>query len=463
MVRTRRRGSAHPAAGLALHFRATPYDASTTYIRHTCATVVRTTTAGGVAVATVVAWTGTESRALRDAYRLSQSKFAAKLGTTTRTVQRWEAGKPIGWANQADLDTMLANAPEGVVAVFERLLDDQEGDVKRRAFITTATTAAVGVTAAFDPGRADALATGSGKPDEWALAHVRSTLYAAMTLDDSMGSPAAQGITEAQLALTESMLRECPDALRPELLSLRGEWIAFAGCLAWDCGDHSRAAAMYHEAREIAHDAEDSDLGAYIHCHLSQLAIWQQRPRIAMDHAAAARSWVAQSDDRHLRAYVDLRLAEAAAISGQQQASTTALESASHAAAELEPATPAQSRAYFTSPAMLDAFWGGCLTMLGDARPAAEASRRAVALMDPTRPRDRALSMLELQRSLLQLGEVEEGAAMVGDAAELTDRNRSPRLARAILDARRALSPWAGSEPVRALDARLNARDIMRS
>jgi transcriptional regulator with XRE-family HTH domain len=415
---------------------------------------------------TVVSWTGTESRALRDAYRLSQSKFAAKLGTTLRTVQRWEAGNPIGWANQADLDTLLASAPDSVVAVFEqKLLGNEENDVDRRTFIaTTASAAAVGAAAMADPARAAALAAGSGRPDEWALSHVRTTLHAAMTLDDSMGSPAAQGMADAQLALTETMLRECPESLRPELLSLHGEWVGFAGCLAWDRGDYGRAATMYQQAREIAHEAEDSDLSAYMLCHLSQLAIWQDRsPRIAMDHAVAAQSWVAQSGDRHLRAYVDLRLAEAAALSAQGEASTKALESASKAAADLGPATPAESRAYFTGPAMLDAFWGGCLTMLGDARPAAEASRRAVALLDPTRPRDRALSMLELQRSLIQLGEIEEAAAMVGEAAELTDRNRSPRLARAILDARRQLSPWAGSKPVRALDARLNARDIMRA
>lgn len=416
-------------------------------------------------MATVVSWTGMTSRALREAFRLTQDAFAAKLGTTKRSVQRWEAGKPIGWANQADLDSMLSTAPAAVVAAFELLLTEQETDVDRRGFIASAAAgvAAFGVAASSDPARACALAAGSGRPDEWALNQVRSTLHAAMALDDAMGSPAAQGLTDAQLALTESMLRECPDALRPELLSLRGEWLGFAGCLAWDQGDYSGAATMYHQAREIAHDAEDSDLGAYMLCHLSQLAIWQDRPRVAMDHAVAAQSWAAQSGDRHLRAYVDLRMAEAAAISRERTASATALDSASNAVADLAPAGPADSRAYFTEPAMLAAFQGACLTILGDSRPAAEASRRAVMMMDPTRPRDRAISMLELQRALLQLGEIDEAAAMVGDAAELTERNRSPRLARAILDARRALSPWAGSRPVRDLDARLNARAIVRT
>lgn len=411
-------------------------------------------------MATVVSWTGVESRALREAYRLSQNEFARKLGTTSRTVQRWEAGSNVGYANQADLDSMLAAAPEAVSRVFEQLLS-REDDVNRRRFIATAAIGAAG-TAAIDPGRVDALAAGSGRPDEWALSHVRTTLHSAMTLDDAMGSPAAQGIADAQLALTESMLHSCPDALRPELLSLRGEWIGFAGCLAWDRGDYTGAASMYHQARELAHDAEDSDLGAYMLCHLSQLAIWQQRPRVAMDHAVAARSWAAQSNDRHLRAYVDMRMAEAAAISGEREASTSALESASRTAADLTDTTPAQSRAYFAAAPMLDAFWGACLCVLGDARPAADASRRAAQLMDPTRPRDRAMSLIELQRALLSMGEIDEAAHLVGDAAELTDRNRSPRLARAILDARRALSPWAGSRPVRALDVRLNARDIVR-
>ncbi|WP_433716815.1 hypothetical protein ACQP2U_39210 [Nocardia sp. CA-084685] len=196
-------------------------------------------------------------------------------------------------------------------------------------------------------------------------------------------------------------------------------------------------------------------------CHLSQLALWQHRPRVAVDYAVAARAWVAQSPDRPLRAYVAIRAAEAAAMAGQRQACLTALDEADRDIAGLEPCHPSQSRAYFVGGALLESYRGNCLTILREAAPAAEATRRALTLIPSHFTRDRAMSLLELERALIQLDEVDEAARVVGAAADLTAQNRSPRLIGAIRDGRRGLSPWAGSRTIRELDERLAERDIV--
>lgn len=409
-------------------------------------------------------WTGKESRALRDAFRLSQADWARKLGAHERTVKHWEAGRSIRPAYQAVLDTTLSLAPAEVVAAFRaRLHPNEENDVDRRQLFKVGALGAGGlaVLGIGDAERARWLMSGAGRPDAAALEVVRSTLHSAMQLDDMLGSPSAQGLVIAQQQLVEAMLVDCPVAMRSAALALYAEWTGFAGCLAWDSGEYDTAARLYQLARETAHEAEDADLGAYMLCHLSQLAIWQRRPRVAVDHAVAARSWVAQSEDAPLRAYVAMRAAEAAAVAGQRQACLVALDEADEAIAGVEPCHPSRSRAYFVSEAMMHSYRGNCLSILGEARSAVAATRQALSLMQPQYVRDRAISLLELQRSLVQLGEVDEAANTVGDAADLTAQCRSPRLAAAIRDGRRVLSPWAGSPPVRELDARLAARDIV--
>lgn len=409
-------------------------------------------------MATVAAWTKQDCVALRDAYRWSQQDLAARIGVVVRTVKRWEAGDKIGRKAAADLDTALAQAPAEVAERFFQLRGEG-GDVDRRQLLKAAPVAAGLVTLGLQPG--DLFPGGPGRPDAAAVQVIRSTLHSAMQLDDMLGSPAAQGMVVAQTSVTEAMLRDCTAAIRPQVLALHAEWMGFAGCLAWDAGEYEAAARLYMQARDMAHDAEDSDLGAYMLTHLAQLAIWQDRPRVAMDYAVAAQAWARDSRDQPLRAYVAMRMAEAAAMAGQKRACLDALAAAEVEIDGVEPSHPSTSRAYFVGSGMLESYKGGCLTLIGEPAEAVAASRRSLTMMDPTYTRDRAISLLELERGLIQLGEIDEAAAAVGEAVELTAQNRSPRLLGAIRDGRRDLSPWAGSRPVRELDVQLADRDIL--
>jgi tetratricopeptide (TPR) repeat protein len=65
---------------------------------------------GAAGVATIRKWTGRESRALREASRMSVREFAERLGVSDRAVSKWEAGgeKAVPRPDsQAMLDTML--------------------------------------------------------------------------------------------------------------------------------------------------------------------------------------------------------------------------------------------------------------------------------------------------------------------------------------------------------------------
>ncbi|MGH3838642.1 MAG: helix-turn-helix domain-containing protein [Pseudonocardiaceae bacterium] len=72
-------------------------------------------------MATVQCWTGAETKALRQAMRLSIRAFAAHLGVDARTVNKWEArGATITLLpdTQALMDTALSRVPEEVKTRF---------------------------------------------------------------------------------------------------------------------------------------------------------------------------------------------------------------------------------------------------------------------------------------------------------------------------------------------------------
>jgi hypothetical protein len=77
-------------------------------------------------MATVQRWTGAETKALRQAMRLSVRVFAAHLGVDSRTVNKWEArGHTITLLpdTQALMDTALDQAPDDVKTRFIQGMD----------------------------------------------------------------------------------------------------------------------------------------------------------------------------------------------------------------------------------------------------------------------------------------------------------------------------------------------------
>ncbi|MEU6020560.1 DUF5919 domain-containing protein [Micromonospora sp. NPDC047134] len=74
---------------------------------------------------TVHRWTGRETRALRQALRMSIRDFSAHLGVAERTVSKWEAGQATVRPRpemQAALDTVLGNSADDVRSRFEAAL-----------------------------------------------------------------------------------------------------------------------------------------------------------------------------------------------------------------------------------------------------------------------------------------------------------------------------------------------------
>ncbi|WP_246835329.1 DUF5919 domain-containing protein [Micromonospora sp. MH33] len=83
----------------------------------------------GGTMTTVHRWTGRETRALRQALRMSIREFSAHLGVAERTVSKWEAGQKAVRPRlemQAALDTALSKAGEDVRDRFTVMLHTDE-------------------------------------------------------------------------------------------------------------------------------------------------------------------------------------------------------------------------------------------------------------------------------------------------------------------------------------------------
>jgi transcriptional regulator with XRE-family HTH domain len=405
-------------------------------------------------------WTGTQVVELRRSLRMSQELFAKRLGCAERTILRWEqkgADARISPVYQAALDTLLATSPP-----VTSDLPTPGDEMQRRDLLKSAATAGlVAALPAADAG-AELAERALGRPDVRTADLLMQVLHSAMAIDDTHGSDSATGIVAAARATSARLTRVgSPEALRCKLFGVHAETVAFAGTLAFDQGDHATALALYRDARDLAHEAEDADIGAYVLCHLSQLAVWDGNARRGADHAAAAVAWAAESKDRPLRAYTHLRAAQALAHAGQRDACLRELDMCSADLPSEALLRPDESRAYFLGPGMFASYRGECLALIGDPTEAAKAADEARGQFAEEMVRDRALAELNRNKGLRRGGEIDGAAEAVAEAANLAGVNTSRRLADAILTERRAMGPWAATAPVRELDQVLHESGIV--
>jgi len=310
-----------------------------------------------------------------------------------------------------------------------------------------------------DQQRLAAAVRAPSRVDAAVIDHLEQVLGHCVRQDDALGPQAVLDTVLAQRHLTAGLLAECPPALRPRLLSVHADQSRVTGWLSYNSNDFDGAATYYEQARTDAHQAQDPALGARVLCQMSQLATWQQQPRVGIDHAIAAQSWAQRTDDLLLRAWAATTVARAYARDGQQSACLAELDTA-RAGIAAATGQPSVVAGVFTE-GLHAGIRGKCLLQLNRPADALQATERSLATLDRTYVRDVAFTTVNLGWARLECGDLNHAAATLEQAADLAVQNRSARLVSGIHAVRARMQPWQDSRAVIQLDQRLRAYQLV--
>ncbi len=330
--------------------------------------------------------------------------------------------------------------------------------MKRRNVLRTlgwaATAASVGHSLDLDEqARLAAVLGKPGRVDARIIEHIDAVLWRCTRQDDALGPHAVLDTVLAQRHLARSLLPDCPAALRPRLLSTLSNTSRKAGWLCFDLNDFTGAAYFYEDARVLAHEAENVELGAHVLRNMSHLAVWQGTPRTGIDHAVAASAWASRTGDMRLQAYCADGAAVAYAADGQRDACLAALDAAQAAVGGIGDDAPGFVYSYSEATHIMHR--GLSHLKLRDAPRAADYAQQSLRTLDRSKTRNVAMTTVDLSSTYVQSGEIDEAARLLGDAGEIAARNSSARLIGMVKQAHADLRPWAHTTAVRALDDRL--------
>lgn len=248
-----------------------------------------------------------------------------------------------------------------------------------------------------------------------------------------------------------------PATFQQRTLSAYAELTQLVGWLCFNMGDYRSAQHYYDDARSAAHDAQNSELVTYVLCSMSQLATWQGKPRVSIDHAVAAAVWADQAHSPLARAYAADVAVQAYAAGNQPDTCREILDREYAALQAARADEPTASWWYFYDESFYWRTEGECALKLQRPDDAMDALDKSLTLIDPANLHNRTFRLLFRAEARIQPEEITEASGIVGDVAQLTAGNGSQRIARRIKDVRGLLTPWERTKPVRELDERLAA------
>ncbi len=294
----------------------------------------------------------------------------------------------------------------------------------------------------------------SSRVDAQTIEHIEAVLWHCRRQDHALGPQAVLSTVLTQRDLARALEPDCPTPLRPRMLSVLSEASRQAGWLSFDLQQFDHAGYYYEDARALAHEAENTGLGAFVLCEMSHLATWQGKPRIGIDHAVAAGQWADRTGDVRLRAYTADVAARAYAADGQRDACLTALDTAHTALTTADDQAPSYST---YDEAIHISIRGGCHLELGETDRAIFYRRQSLTILDQSFSRDVAMATVGLSEAYVQCTEIDEAARLLGDAGDIAAGHSSVRLIGRLEQARAGMQPWQHTAAVRTLDERLAA------
>ncbi|MFZ4266644.1 hypothetical protein [Streptomyces arboris] len=301
----------------------------------------------------------------------------------------------------------------------------------RRAFLSDTIGVAAGVSL---PAHVRPLSP-TGKSGSVGTAHLlelREGLRSLFQLDDAYGGGDVRSLATRHLRRIRRVINtgKYPETIGRQLQLLAGETAEHVAWLHYDADDQTAASAHWGEALTAATMLRDANLEILVFSGMSLQASHQGRARDGLDLARAARSRAAELGSPVLESITAAREARALSLMGDGSAANKALASAMHLVDRNGKGRPSPEWTAFHGHAELDYAQGLLYTELGHHHAATQFLRAALAHQDQNLGRNRALYRLTLARSLVEAGQVDEGAAHAVESIEHLEEVESGRVTR---------------------------------
>lgn len=291
---------------------------------------------------------------------------------------------------------------------------DGDGGVFRRDLLKA--SAAVGAGFAVGPGPEDGRRRiGSELPGV-----LRQRAARLRRLDNVLGGGDTFHIYMGEYHATKALLRDgvSSDATRAELLSVLAEQAQQAGWAAFDAGNHAEAVRLYGASRTAAEQGEDRLLVSNAFAFLAYQRI-PADPAAAVQLATGSCEVAGAAAIGSAGALLHERRAWAHAVSGNAGETARALEDAQEALAA-GGSEPGPDWSAWVDGSELRIMAGRCWTELRRPLRAVPILKTVLADFDDAYARDKALYLSWLADAYLGAGEVEESAATVSRALDLS-------------------------------------------
>jgi hypothetical protein len=347
----------------------------------------------------------------------------------------------------------------GAIAALGEVVDADSMERRHFMAMTGLTLTAVAHQWLLDPARVAASVLGK-RVDHAVVDDLERVADARRRLDDALGGGSLLPSTREDLRLVVALLRNSSytEEVGRRLYAVAAEFGRLAGWLAFETNQPALAQRYFLAALRAAHVSGDRAVGANVLGHMSVQAKFSDTPQDAVLLAESALNGARELTPA-VEALTCARLARSAAYAGDE------LKSRRHqdrAFALLSRSTPEDEPpwVYFFTDGYAQGFAGGSLLALDKPQQAESHLRDALARLDPSFIRDRAVLLCFLATARVCAGRVEQACATASEAASVIRRLDSPRTQKCLVDFRRTAQPYAGSTAVREFDAKY--RDLIR-
>ncbi|MGQ0779009.1 MAG: hypothetical protein ACT4NY_32120 [Pseudonocardiales bacterium] len=290
-----------------------------------------------------------------------------------------------------------------------------------------------------------------------ALTHAERMIINLRRQSDVLGPQLTLHSAIGYRQLAHRLAKAAPDTSQSHAISVYAELTQFLGWLCVSMGDYPSAQRYYDEARSDAHDAQNAELVTFILCAMSQLAKLQGKPRVAIDHAAAAAVWAKQARSPLAEAYAADKAVRAYVADNQPDRYREALDQEYAALQAARTDQPRASWWYFYNESYYWSTASRCALKLQHPEAALKAVDQSLILVDPDNLHDRIVRMLFRAKVRIQQEEIAEACSIVVEVSRLTASNASRLIVQDVSKVRGLLTPWKRTKAVRELDECLAA------